>query len=258
MTDLELAALNESGFIPGPFETVIAFEARIERTKKLLDEKNSVPPAHWDWANGRLDSLFGFHPQSLPAFYSNDHLSIWQGAACWIDEGGVPLLQLRNGFKKGSYLRIYSREEVLAHEACHAARAAFDEEENEEFFAYATAGVRWRSVLGPMIRRSWEPWVGLGLFGLGILSPWALLGASGWIGAGFFRLCRQHLRLSQASWFLLGTLKDKKLVRSLLFRLTDKEIRGLSNGIWPIDDGTLRWRLIQYVYLDKVSSSKSF
>ncbi len=253
MTDLELLALNEAGFIPGPSESLAQFEQRIATTRAFLAESNLLPAAHWDWAKGRLEHLFGFQPQSLAAFYSNDNLTVWQGAACWIDERNVPKLQLRNGFKTGRYLKIYSREEVLAHEAAHAARAAFNEEENEEFFAYATAGVKWRSVLGPLIRRAWEPWVALGLLCGGIFVPGVLLGAAGWIGAGFFRLCRQHWRLSQASLVLLGTLKDKVKVRSLLFRLTDKEIRDLSEGIWPKDDGSLRWRLIQLAYLSIVS-----
>jgi hypothetical protein len=256
MTDLELATLNEEGFIPGPFESLPLFEARVAKTKEVLKEKNSLPSSHWDWAKRRLDSLFGFDPQSLSVFYSNEQLSLWQGAACWIDEMNVPILQLKNGFKKGTYLKIYSRDEVLAHEAVHAARAAFNEEENEEFFAYATSGVRWRCLFGPMIRRSWEPWIGLGFLSVGLISPWALLGAAGWIGGGFFRLCRQHLRLSQASNILLETLQDKKNVRSLLFRLTDKEIRDLSSGIWPKDDGTLRWRLIRFVYLKKTAADE--
>ena len=248
MTDLELITLNEMGFIPGPAESLLQFEERVAKIGKTMTAANTMPRALFDWARSRLSDLFGFEPQSLPVFYSNKNLSIWQGAACWIDEGAVPILQLRNGFMKGTYLKIYSREEVLAHEAVHAARAAFNEEENEEFFAYASSNLKWRSVLGPIIRKPWEPWIALGLFAGGIFSAWAYLPLAMWLGAGFFRLCRQHLRLSRASSVLFEQLKDKKNVRALLFRLTDKEIYDLSRGIWPQPDATLRWRLIQLAY----------
>jgi hypothetical protein len=247
MTDSELLALNETGFIPGPKETVEVFEKRVAKTRAALEPK-MLPQAHWHWPKERLKNLFDFDPQSLPVFYSNENLTFWQGAACWIDDGDVPILQLRNGFKKGTYLKIYSREEVLAHEAVHAARAAFDEEENEEFFAYASTSVRWRSVLGPLLKRPWEAWVTLILFSATSFFLWSLPVSIAWVGTGFCRLCRQHHRLSQASLVLLGKLKDQKIVRAVLFRLTDREIRDLANGIWPQPDETLRWRLLELAY----------
>jgi hypothetical protein len=159
MTDEELISLNEFGFIPGPGELESDFISRVSKTKASMEKLNTLPRSQWVWAKERVSHLFDFDPQCLPVFYSNKNLSVWQGAACWIDEGNIPLLQLRNGFKKGNYLRLYSREEVLAHEAIHAARAAFNEEESEEFFAYGSSSVKWRSVLGPILKKPYEAWI---------------------------------------------------------------------------------------------------
>ena len=248
MTDSELLSLNQLGFIPGPLESEEAFTARVAKIKASIVELNALPRSQWDWAKERLQNLFGFDPQCLPVFYSNKNLAIWQGAACWIDEDNIPILQFRNGFKKGRYLKIYSREEVLAHEAIHAARSAFDEEENEEFFAYASSAVKWRSILGPLLKRPWEAWVAMILVACGVFFWWATLLAATWIGMGFWRLCRQHLRLSRAALFLQSKFKQSKVVRSVLFRLTDREIRGLEAGIWPEGDESLRWRVIRLAY----------
>lgn len=255
MTDLQLLELNQHGFIPGPLETESQFLTRVKQTQKAMEETGQLPRAHWDWAKSRLNQLFAFEPESLPVFYSNKKLACWHGAACWISDHNIPVLQLRTGFKKGHYLKIYSREEILAHEAVHAARVAFEEPENEEFFAYASTSVKWRAVLGPLIRNSWEPWILLSLFAIGLLFWWSLFVAILLLGFGFFRLARQHWRLARASSFVLKKFKDAKKVRAFLFRLTDAEIQELSEQIWPQDDGTLRWRLIQLAYIDTVNFS---
>ena len=173
---------------------------------------------------------------------------MWQGAVCWIEEG-LPVLQLREGFQKGHYLGLYRREEVLAHEAVHAARAAFEEPENEEFFAFAVSAVRWRRVLGPIVRRPWEVWLlmGGGLAGA-LWDGFTWIGA-GILGVGFWRLIRQHRRLKKAAATAMKRLGDKKKVRAVLFRLTDQEIRKMARGEWVEGDDTLRWRLIRKAYI---------
>jgi hypothetical protein len=181
-------------------------------------------------------------------YYSNEKLAPWQGAACWIGEDRIPRLQLRDGFRKGSYLKLYSRGEILAHESVHAARAAFDEPENEEFFAYATANCKWRRIFGPIFQRVWEPWLLLACLTLGLF--WEIgwmLSAVLMIG-GFWRLIRRHVRLSKAFKNLMGRVKDIKAVRAILFRLTDREIQIFSRGGWMEGDETLRWRLIRVYF----------
>lgn len=247
MTDLELFEYNQRGFIPGPGETEGTFRARIEAAQKELH--SPIPAAHWEWVRHHVRELFDFEPGSLRAFYSNANLTFWQGAACWIEEGQVSL-QLREAFRKGSYLGLYTREEVLAHEAIHAARATFEESENEEFFAYAAAEKRWRRFFGPIVKRDWEVWVLLGLIGGGLLWEGAFLLGTGWVVVGLGRLWKQQRRLQRAVRFLTrAALYTEREARAFLFRLTDLEILGLARGKMPQGDDSLRWRLIRFGYL---------
>jgi hypothetical protein len=242
MTDEELLDFNVRGFIPGPNESEEAFLTRVQQIKKDL-----LPTAHWQWPRAQLKELFDFEPESLTAYYSNEKLAPWQGAVCWIGVGNAPTLQLREGFRKGSYLKLYSRGEVLAHEAAHAARAAFQEPKFEEFFAYATAPRKWIRVFGPFFQRSWEPWVLFMSLAIGFFSEVGWVLAAGWMFLGFFRLIRRHRRLSKA----FAQVKNFKNPRAFLFRLTDEEIKQLAQGKWLEGDQTLRWRLLKLYRGDK-------
>ena len=246
MTDQELLAFNAKGFIPGPNETEEQFLKRIEITRQSY-VRESLPRAHLEWTKHHLSQLFGFEPESLIAFYSNENLTPWQGAACWIDEKGVSTLQLRKGFQKGRYLRLYSREEILSHEAIHAARSAFHEPENEEFFAYSSSEKKWRRVLGPIIKRPWEVWGFLGSLLLALFFDWGVHLALFWICTGFSRLTIQHLRRFRACKNLKKQGQDNTKIRAILFRLTDQEIRQLAKGETLKSDDTLRWRLLHLI-----------
>jgi hypothetical protein len=248
MTDQELLEFNAKGFIPGPFETEIQFLTRVAAIKNSFREKDSIPRAHSEWIKHHLRELFGFEPESLIAFYSNKGLTPWQGAACWIGEDKVPQLQLREGFKKGHYLALYSREETLAHESIHAARAAFEEPENEEFFAYGSSEKKWRRALGPIIKNQWEVWVLLGALFTGVFWEGGIAFSLLWITAGFYRLIRQHVRRARAAKALMHCLTEHALIRAVLLRLTDLEIRQLAKGQKLQGDDTLRWRLLRLAY----------
>jgi hypothetical protein len=163
-------------------------------------------------------------------------------------------VQLREKLKSGSYLGIYDRNEILAHEAVHAARSAFQERENEEFFAYLTSGAKWRRAIGPIVRRPWEVWPLLITSALGGFFPAAFGAASIWVGCGFVRLLRQHWVLKRASSHLLNCLRDEKKVRAVLVRLTDSEIRMFSKWAdlkqYALKEESLRWRVIRLAYLN--------
>src|SRR5579872_7343025 len=127
MTDEELLEFNRTGFIPGPDETEEKYLKRIESTKAAYLKLGvaAIPSSHWEWVEKKILDGFDFVPRSLPAFYSNRSLAPWQGAAAWVERDQILAIQLREAFKKGSFLKIYSRSEILAHEAVHAARSAF-------------------------------------------------------------------------------------------------------------------------------------
>jgi hypothetical protein len=150
---------------------------------------------------------------------------------------------------------------VLAHEAVHAARSAFNEVENEEFFAYMTAQNRFHRIFGPILFRPWEVWPFFFMIVLGMFSSVGYLGASLWLGLGLYRLIRQHKKLQKAFKYIVSFLNDPKKARSVLLRLTDLEITLLSEGNdlqeYAKKQQCLRWRLISLAYLKQNSCGDS-
>lgn len=261
MTDDELLALNKIGFIPGPDEEEVPFLARVEAAKKKFREGAWIPEAHWDWVRESLGRMFDVKPLYICAFYSNRSLAPWQGAASWIEGRALSEIQLRQGLKKGSYLGLYEREEILAHEAVHAARSGFNESRSEEFFAYMTSSKKWRQVLGPILQRPWEVWPLLVALVGGMIWPTCYLAAALWLGVGFYRLIAQHRRLKKAADQILQSVGDPSKVRAILFRLTDEEIERFSKGEkiekYAQSRQDLRWRLIRMYLYGKESGGSS-
>ena len=252
MTDQELFSLNKEGFIPGPSESEEDFIQRVASVKKSGQTGQSIPDSHWDWVHASLEEIFDFRPACLFAFYSNKNLTPWQGAASWVEGKKIISIQLRKALERGSYLGLYKREEILAHEAVHAARSGFDEPQNEEFFAYMTSEKKWHRVLGPIVKRPWEVWPFFAAMGAGAFFPFAYLAAAIWAAFGFYRLIRQHRRLSLATKNIFATGLDRASTRAVLFRLTDAEILMFSKG-GKIEDyrkrqKCLRWRLIGFYF----------
>ncbi len=249
MKDQELFALDKEGFLPGPGEDEKKFLERVCRTKKRFEKGGWIPASHWDWVRESLNGIFNVKPLYIAAFYSNRDLAPWQGAAAWIDGRELNFIQLREGLKKGTYLGLYRREEILAHEAVHAVRSGFNEDRYEEFFAYMTSEKKWRRVLGPILQRPWEAWPFLLCTLGGAIWPACYLGAAVWSGMGFFRLIRRHIRLRRASGRIFEIVQDARMTRAVLFRLTDDEIEKFSKDE-KIEDyaerqGCLRWRVIR-------------
>lgn len=258
MKDEELIELDAQGFIPGPEETEALFLARVERTQKAYrTQTDPLPSAHWEWVRHHLQELFGFAPRYLTAFYSNADLTPWQGAVIWLQEHSFPVIQLRTALRKGTYLGLYRREEVLAHEAAHAARCAFSASCFEEFFAYMTSERRLQRVLGPILARPWEVWpFFLLLLSASLSSWWIEEGAKGicegslflallWLFLGILRLIVRHRQLQKAAEELLRMGCSDVLARTLLFRLTDEEILRLGKGDPILTKDTLRERLLR-------------
>jgi hypothetical protein len=246
MIDEELLELNSQGLIPGPKESEEDFLSRVRRGM-IREKKDWIPRAHLEWAALHLKEVFDI-------FYSNKSLAPWEGAAAWIENGSVSSIQLRVGFKKGSYLGLYKRDEVIAHEAVHAARCAFNEEKFEEFFAFLVSEKKWRRVLGPFLQRPWEVWPFFICASVGIFLDLAPLfcGAVLWASMGFWRLVRRHGQLKRASEALLKVVGEEKKTRAVLFRLTDEEILRFSRGENVIGyaekQRCLRWRVIRLAY----------
>ncbi|MDP1608345.1 MAG: hypothetical protein Q8L98_03410 [Chlamydiales bacterium] len=264
MNDNELFALNQQGFIPAPEESEEDFLQRVSAAKNFFASPDDffqgmqkVPDLDWDWARHRLKDLYDFQPFSAIAYYSNVKLTPWQAAASWIIDvrpGPLCAIQLRKRFNKGSYLGLYSRDEILAHEAVHAARCAFNEPASEEFFAYFTSNVKWRRVLGPIVQRPWEVFFFFGacLIGAFLGSFWPAISL---LAVAFIRLSRQHLKFRRAANTLSKAIAKPEHIRAVLFRLTDEEIKKLSQGEFIQHDGSLRHRMIQRYLIDDKKNS---
>lgn len=249
MTDAELLALNRAGFIPGPKESEKVFLERVESVRQAFFKlgEQTIPKAHWLLPSEILLNIFSFFPESLPAFYSDRSLAPWQGAAAWVERDQIIAIQLRKAFRKGSFLKLYDRDELLAHEAVHAARSAFDDSPLEELFAYMSSLKGYRRVLGPMIQRPWEVWPFLSLSFLGAFFPGFFLLASFWLALGFTRLFKVRLVLKKAIKQLQKRGFSDKKALAILFRLTFQEVKDLSHGkdiFDKRDKKNIRWRLI--------------
>ena len=173
LTDQDLLDLNRKGFIPGPEESEKKFIERVESVKQAFFKlgERAIPHSHWTFPADLLQQIFSFSPESLPAFYSNRSLTLWQGAAAWVERDQIIAIQLRKAFYKGTFLKLYDRNELLAHEAVHAARSAFDDSPLEELFAYMSSSRPYRRILGPIIQKPWEVWPFMALCALGTFFP---------------------------------------------------------------------------------------
>lgn len=252
MLSEKLLLLNKRGIIPGPQEMEEAFWKRAD----ALVEKNAEA---WQETHPKTSQLFDFSLDWVEVFYSKKSLPAWQGAITWIDE--IPKIQLHPQLKKGSLLKIYSREEVLSHEAVHAARSQFSEPRFEEHFAYLTTKSPWRRFLGPFFRTSAESTLFLLLLLFCTLAP--LFGfpqlfilSIGAVAFGLIRLTLSQYIFKQCQKKLSALVKDPATALSVMLRLTDKEIDSFAKSspdkisayIAHEKKHCLRWKVLSAAY----------
>jgi len=239
--DQSLLDYFHRGLIPGPEESEEAFLKRAELAKPL---------GHPEWSEANLP----FKIDWAALTYSNQKLAWWEGAATWISEDGLPSIQLRKSFEKGSFLG-YKRSEVLSHEAIHAARMRFEEPHFEEVLAYSTASQAWKRFFGPLFSRTWEPLVLIAAMALGVFWLWVplvVVGLSlGWLGYRqwvFKRCCRK------LSFSVVVTLTDREMKR--FAKMSEEEIQTiLASGSTVL--GRLRRLLFKRATISKSEALRS-
>ena len=291
LTIEKLLELNNQGFIPGPEETEDVFLKRVSLTKKFFEDPAKIfeekekkapfaltdrlkePDRHW--AKNSLLHSFDISAQYFSAYFNNEKLKIFQGAATWlldIDDVSLPILQLRKSLKKGSFLKIYEMEDILAHELAHFARAGFNEPKFEEFFAYFTSSRTVRKILGPIASSSKEIilfltflFLSLGAQYLGFFFKNKIfdflfvtfsLSSAFILSLGLIRLSYRRWAFNRCFKKLLSIFKTKKKTMSVMFRLTDKEIKkfaktsteSINKYIEENKDNSLRWKVIYKAY----------
>jgi len=194
-------------------------------------------------------NLFEVSPTNLALFYNDEGLHFFQAAATWILTIGkknikIPVLQFRKVLQKKPYLFFYTLDEILAHEAVHSIRVAFDEPKTEEIFSYMTATNIFRKVLGPIIRSTKEVFVFFSLMILYFIFQifWLFFSKMffynislflgiitlSFLSMGFIRLFNVRRKCSKAFKKLNSFFKNKSVARAVLFRLSDQEIYNFS------------------------------
>ena len=172
--------LDSHGLIAAPGETLEAFAARIDellRTRARFDlcadgqggieslegeigfKVGAVEPIGTELiaeAAEKTEKLFGFRADWVPAFFPARGLGLLWGGCTVITDSGFPVFFLRRGFRLKQKWFIYRRDELLAHELCHAVRGCLEDEPYEEHFAYMTSDSAFRRWTGNCFRREWD------------------------------------------------------------------------------------------------------
>ncbi len=291
LSDARLIELNEQGFIPGPGETEAQFLDRTERCLKLKESivnelKEHVPFVHDELSttmplHKALETskrLYDISPTWIPLFFSNHRLMPWHGGCAWIfqlekESPPMALLQLRREFaSQETFLGIYHRDELMAHELSHVGRMAFEEPKFEEMLSYRTATSPVRRWIGPLLQSSYEALILLGLLLLSIVvdvvamfqgGPHSFVATQAWklLPLAYLvflmgRLWWRHRVFDRCRKHLMDIFHDHHVVDSVMYRLTDAEIRliGTQSRQETVEYArdqagqTLRWRLLRLAY----------
>lgn len=282
-----LAELDKAGFFVQPAETFAMFHERLKRLAQSfceiyeqLDSETGFVPFDdlqffredlisnevMDEAAVISNSLYAFKINWVPGFFLSTNLGmLWGGCAITVPEAFFSLFLIRKSFRLKKQWFIYRRDELLAHELCHIARAPLHDYRFEEYFAYQTSFSRLRRYMGNcFIYRYDAVWfllpillllliqimITCGWFHLPILPFWIMaIGYPAWL---FIRnqLSRNIVRRARRQ---VARICD--FPNAVLFRSTATEINEFARS--SDDDHTrelwqrhteqeLRWQVIDY------------
>ncbi|ANH78571.1 hypothetical protein [Candidatus Chlamydia sanziniae] len=250
--DEDLIKLNKQGLIAGPDEEKFSFFLRVNSIIALGPDSPAVFPK-------RLQQLFDIFPMHLEILYSNEGMDVWEAGCTWILQNRV-VIQLRKHLHNASrWLGMYSKNEILAHEAIHAARMKFYEPIFEEVLAYQTSSWAFRRFWGPLFRSPSESYC-LFFFlilGTGIALWYPLFGCTCIVIPPLYFVMRLFI---VQSYFHRAMKKIRRMLGItplwVMLRLTDKEIKMFAREPIPVLENyatkrrldNLRWRQIYLSY----------
>ena len=155
--DLEaLCYLDSEGFLLGVNESFIEYKIRLLKicsdTARVNSEINvkkdvcidskieikaeeQLPKDKYIAPNLALTQKYGFQINWVAAFF-HKNIGLLAGACTLTFESGLSFILISRKFKHKSKLLIYSLQEIITHELCHAARMPIKDNMLEEFFAY--------------------------------------------------------------------------------------------------------------------------
>ena len=259
-----LLALDRRGLLAGAGESVEEYLARIRKLQRNMDamenalskdghyeiegievvSKDRIKPSFFDSANAQCLELFGFAADWVPAFFINPSFSfLFGGCSFSFLPDFFAMFIIRRSFKNRQRWLFYGRDELMAHEMCHVARAALMSNAYEESFAYCTSKSSFRKYIGGIFLSQWDSFMLLGstfvlllaqvcnvfLLRLPMWIFWLLPPiVLAWLMLRYWRLRR---RMAKAQATLATMYGDNAL--KVLFRCGDDEIDALANGTIP-------------------------
>ena len=115
-----------------------------------IREDARIPASIMEEAAEATKRRYGFSIHWAPGYFLSRGLGpLWGGCALSDDApDSVPVFLIRKNFRSSRKFFIYSRDELLSHELCHAARAPLMDRMLEEHFAYAVSHSALRRYMG--------------------------------------------------------------------------------------------------------------
>lgn len=285
-----LAELDARGFLVGAgedcatyAERLKALKARFEGMESALDEKGIFELEGLKFPADRripqelitnvatvTERRYSFGVDWVPGFFADRSFGwLFGGCAYYFHPEFFAVFILRRSFAKRSRWLIYNRDELLAHELCHVARAGLHSGFFEEEFAYGVSTSRFRRLVGGLFRTGNEAFLILGaallllavqmirLFafpGLPIWPFWlAMAGVVAYLAARLVQLRKLIRAARRAMAPIAGDATE-----AVLFRCADDEIMHISQAgdeqelrNWILDRAakTLRWKVIDRRFL---------
>lgn len=289
----DLAILDSGGLLIAPGEDIDVYKKRIAGLLRfrdqvendlssngnfeldkdfILPQENRIPDEIINEAAQITEPLYAFSVRWVPGFFLSQSLGLLWGGCSFTETGSdVNVFLIRGSFALKPRWFIYRRDELIAHELCHAARNVMEDEPYEEYFAYQTSPFKGRRYLGACFRTRLDALLFLGPVMLLLIaeitrtvSNWYYPIYPFWLAAmfyPFFLLLRNQFERS------LVKIAEKKLRRAgiarpqaILFRSVSAEIHRFAmmestDKIIPyinqLAANELRWRLIKYRFIEK-------
>lgn len=281
-----LAELDAQGISPSPQETLEEFAERLEGLNlnfaKMEDALHHngeynvegvtvkasarISEEIFEEPMERTNRLFGFRCDWVPGFFFQaSPLSFFGGYAFYFFPEFFAMFLARNCFRNKRKWLFIERDELVAHEMCHIARAALQSQAYEELFAYQTATTTFRRFTGGIFREQLDSFLFLGA--TFFLLFWQLARAiwlpqlpawGGWVILLLdvsFLLIRHGItyhRFTTALGKLVQLYGDEAIARAVLFHASDDEIpqlaqaKDLSVLLNEWAQFQLRWQIIRH------------
>jgi len=177
-TDIDkLVSLDKYGLLIGHKEDILSYkkrlfsiESEIQSLKEELETKGQIELFHKIYATKNnligtdiltqasefTEKTYNFSINWIPGFFLSKGLGLLTGGCSATSETGFTFFLIRSAFSGKKKWLWYSRNELLSHELCHAAREPLKDRHLEEFFAYKLSSSPFRQYFGNCFQRPFD------------------------------------------------------------------------------------------------------